>query len=75
MPTDCTQIARKTFNNDSSTAIGYAYETIPNKPIVTGQTKGPDVVEPATLGHLARGAARKLAACGAVSLTLTPFTE
>jgi len=36
---------------------GYAYETIPNKPIITGKTKGPDVitVQPATLGHLARG--------------------
>jgi hypothetical protein len=41
----------------SATVTGYAYETIPNKPIVTGQTKGLDVVEPATLGHLARGAA------------------
>jgi hypothetical protein len=37
---------------------GYAYETIPNKPIITGKTKGPDVItlEPATLGHLAQGA-------------------
>jgi len=36
---------------------GYAYETIPNKPIITGRTKGPDVitVEPASLGHLAAG--------------------
>jgi hypothetical protein len=35
---------------------GYAYETIPNKPIITGKTKGPDVtVEPATLGRLALG--------------------
>jgi hypothetical protein len=40
-----------------ATVTGYAYETIPNKPIVTRQTKGPDVVEAATLGHLARGAA------------------
>jgi hypothetical protein len=38
---------------------GYAYETIPNKPIVTGKTKGPDVITlaPDTLGHLAQGAA------------------
>ncbi len=38
--------------------LGYAYETIPNKPIITGKTKGPDVItiQPATLGHLARGA-------------------
>jgi len=37
---------------------GYAYETVGNKPIITGKTKGPDVitVEPASLGHLARGA-------------------
>ncbi len=36
---------------------GYAYETVPNKPIITGKTKGPDVVMlPASLGHLARGA-------------------
>jgi len=36
---------------------GYAYETIPNKPIITGKTKEPDVisVRPASLGHLARG--------------------
>jgi hypothetical protein len=37
---------------------GYAYETIPNKPIIAGATKGPDAatVQPATLGHLAAGA-------------------
>jgi hypothetical protein len=37
---------------------GYAYETVPNKPIITGKTKGPDVItlEPASLGHLAQGA-------------------
>lgn len=37
---------------------GYAYETIPNKPIVAGKTKGPDVdvLEPASLGRLAQGA-------------------
>lgn len=41
----------------AATLTGYAYETIPNKPIIAGQTKGPDVVvEPATLGHLAAGA-------------------
>jgi hypothetical protein len=40
------------------TLTGYAYETIPDKPIITGKTKGPDVVtlEPATLGRLAQGA-------------------
>ncbi len=37
---------------------GYAYETIPGKAIIAGQTKGPDVitVQPATLGALAAGA-------------------
>jgi hypothetical protein len=40
---------------------GYAYETVPNKAIITGKTKGPDVItmpadpEAGTLGHLARG--------------------
>ncbi len=40
---------------------GYAYETIPGKPIITGHTKGPDVikVEPGSLGALAAGAARQ----------------
>jgi hypothetical protein len=42
----------------NATLTGYAYETIPNKSIVTGETKGPDV-EPATLGDLARGAAQR----------------
>ncbi len=39
---------------------GYAYETIANKPIITGKTKGPDVItlEPGSLGALAAGAAR-----------------
>ena len=56
----------------SGVLTGYAYETIPNKPIVTGKTKGPDddsnrelpnaatlippTLEPATLGLLAIGA-------------------
>jgi hypothetical protein len=41
----------------TATLTGYAYETIPNKPIITGKTKGPDVpVQPASLGHLATGA-------------------
>jgi hypothetical protein len=36
---------------------GYAYETIANKPIITGKTKGPDVItlEPGSLGQLAAG--------------------
>ena len=39
---------------------GYAYETIPNKPILAGKTKGPDVItlEPGSLGALAAGASR-----------------
>jgi hypothetical protein len=42
-----------------ATLTGYAYETIPNKSIIAGKTKGPDAVTvaPATLGHLASGAA------------------
>jgi hypothetical protein len=38
---------------------GYAYETVPVRPIVTGKTKGPDLATaaPTTLGHLALGAA------------------
>jgi hypothetical protein len=36
---------------------GYAYETVPNKPIIAGKTMGPDVitVQSASLGQLARG--------------------
>jgi hypothetical protein len=42
----------------AAVVTGYAYETIPDKPIITGKTTGPDVVtlEPASLGRLARGA-------------------
>jgi hypothetical protein len=42
----------------TATLTGYAYETIPNKPIIAGKTKGPDVAtfSPASLGHLAAGA-------------------
>jgi hypothetical protein len=42
----------------TATLTGYAYESIPGKPIIAGQTKGPDVttVYPASLGHLAAGA-------------------
>ncbi len=43
-----------------ATLTGYAYETIPNKPIIAGKTRGRDVItlEPASLGHLAQGASR-----------------
>jgi hypothetical protein len=50
--------------NVSGTLTGYAYESIPNKPIITGKTKGSDIEdhtftasapEPATLWSLALG--------------------
>jgi hypothetical protein len=51
----CTVARKATI---SGTLTGYAYETVANKAIITGKTKGPDVViESATLGHLAQGAA------------------
>ena len=34
---------------------GYAYETIPNKPIIAGKTHGTDEVKEASLGSLAAG--------------------
>jgi hypothetical protein len=39
------------------TLTGYAYETTPGKPIKAGQTKDDDAatIQPASLGHLARG--------------------
>jgi hypothetical protein len=45
-------------NSITAVLTGYAYETIPNKPIITGKTKGPDVItlKAATLGRLAQGA-------------------
>jgi|SRR5271166_243658 len=39
----------------TATLTGYAYETIPNKPIIAGKTHGRDG---ATLGRLAQGASR-----------------
>ena len=41
-----------------ATLTGYAYESIANKPIIAGKTKGPDVItlQSGSLGHLARGA-------------------
>lgn len=37
---------------------GYAYESVPGKPIVTGKTKGQEgaTIQPASLVHIARGA-------------------
>jgi hypothetical protein len=48
---------QRQFDDVSGTLTGYAYETIPNKPIIAGQTTGPDVitVQPETLGELALG--------------------
>ncbi len=48
-------------NTITGTLTGYAYETIPNKPIITGRT-GPDVItlEPGSLGRLAQGSAGRL---------------
>jgi hypothetical protein len=45
------------FDDVSATLTGYAYETVPGKPIIAGQTTGPDVmtVQPETLGGLALG--------------------
>ena len=42
----------------TATLTGYAYETIPNKPLIAGKTKGPEETTPetGTLGALARGA-------------------
>jgi hypothetical protein len=61
--------ARLKIDKEFYTLTGYAYETIPNKPIITGATKGTDDVpegpdaavtmpgpEPASLGALALGA-------------------
>jgi hypothetical protein len=42
----------------TATLTGYAYETVPNKPIIAGKIHGKDVItlRDASLGHLARGA-------------------
>lgn len=41
---------------NTATLTGYAFETIPNKPIIVGKTHGPDViVRRGTLGALAAG--------------------
>jgi hypothetical protein len=47
----------------TATLTGYAYETIPGKAIVTGETKGPDVItlKPGSLGALAAGLAGRSA--------------
>ncbi len=47
-----------TFASVTETLTGYAYETIPNRPIIAGKTHGKDAItsELESLGHLARGA-------------------
>ncbi len=49
------------MNGVKALLTGYAYETIPNKPIITGKTKGPDVItlEPGSLGALAAAASQQ----------------
>ena len=52
--------ARLSTQGMTDTLTGYAYETIANKPIITGKTKGSSAITiPAgaagTLGHLALG--------------------
>jgi hypothetical protein len=49
-------VSCNTYKIDA-TLTGYAYETIPNKAIIAGRTKGPDVItlRSGSLGHLARG--------------------
>lgn len=48
---------RRQFDDVSGTLTGYAYETVPDKPIIAGQITGPDVitVRSETLGGLALG--------------------
>jgi hypothetical protein len=43
------------FRQISGTLTGYAYETIPNKPIIAGKTEGGDDGAHTTLGKLALG--------------------
>jgi hypothetical protein len=52
-------VTREGSTGFQATLTGYAYETIPDKPIISGKTKGEDVVTlaPASLGRLAQGAA------------------
>jgi hypothetical protein len=51
-------VTQKELSGFTATLTGYAYETIPEKPIVTGATKEKDAstLEPASLGRLAQGA-------------------
>ena len=55
------RISVKTISNGAFATVltGYAYETVPNRSIIAGKTKGPDVItmplQTGTLGHLALG--------------------
>jgi hypothetical protein len=51
---------RRGFGGVNAILRGYAYETVANKPIITGKTKGADVItlDPVSLGALAAGASR-----------------
>ncbi len=47
---------RRQYDDVSGTLSGYAYETVPDKPLIAGKTKGADVMlRPDSLGGLARG--------------------
>lgn len=51
------QIREPLEGNAQAVLTGYAYQTVPNAPIITGEISGPDDAEtpPATLGRLAAG--------------------
>jgi hypothetical protein len=48
---------QRQFDDVIGTLTGYAYETVPDKPIIAGRITGPDVItlQPGTLGGLALG--------------------
>jgi hypothetical protein len=50
------------YGTIKATLTGYAYETIPSKAIITGKTKGSDVItlQPGSLGRLAQGSDGRL---------------
>jgi hypothetical protein len=52
----------------SGTLTGYAYETIPNKPIITGKTKGKEAAGASVAGHSLGPRARKPATLGMLAL-------
>jgi hypothetical protein len=64
------RIYRDPESTVTAVLTGYAYETIPGKPIIAGKTKGRDVitVEPSSLGRLAQGASGISAWRGAGSI-------